>query len=56
MKQPTNFSMIPLRLKKKKKNFKNHPITKFGMPKKLMPKSEAKIKSPFLQYPFLIIF
>ena len=33
--------------------FRNLKISKCGMPKKMMPKSQAKIKPQFLQYPFL---
>ena len=33
-KQPTHFSMTPLRPKFKKEFFKTPPITQFGMPKK----------------------
>ena len=29
---------------------------KLGMPKKMTPKSQAKIKLPFPRYPFLTIF
>ena len=36
--------------------FRNLKISKFGMPKKLMPKPQAKIKPQFLQYPFLTLF
>ena len=36
--------------------FKNLSITQFGMPKKLMPKSQAKINPSFSQYSFLTIF
>ena len=31
-------------------------MTKFGMPKKMTPKSQAKVKPSFPQYPFLTIF
>ena len=40
---------------KKKKNG-NLKILKLGMPKKITPKSQAKNKTPFPQYPFLTIF
>ena len=40
----------------KKENFRNLKILKFGMPKKITPKSQAKNKTLFLQYPFLTIF
>ena len=36
--------------------FWNLKILKFGMPKKMTPKSHAKIKPSFPQYPFLTIF
>ena len=36
--------------------FRNLKIVKFGMPKKTPPKSQAKNKTLFLQYPFLTIF
>ena len=48
--------MTPLRLKLKKKIFLNVKILKFGMPKKMTPKSQAKLKPLFPQYPFLTIF
>ena len=40
----------------KKTFFQNLKILKFGMPKKITPKSQAKYKTLFLQYPFLTIF
>ena len=48
--------MTPLRLKLKKKISQNPKILKFSMPKKMTPKSQAKIKSSFPNYPFLTIF
>ena len=47
--------MKPSNLKKK---IRNPKILKFGMPKKkkMMPKSQAKNKIPFPQYPFLTTF
>ena len=44
-KQPTHFSMTP---SSPKRFFKNPSTTKFGTPKKVMPKSQAKIKPSFL--------
>ena len=44
--QPTRFSITPLRPKIFKKNFFYLPDRKFGMPKKLTPKSQAKLKPP----------
>ena len=44
-KQPTHFSMTPSR---PKRFFKNPSVTKFGTPKKMMAKSQAKIKPSFL--------
>ena len=52
-KQPTHFSV---NLNFKKKFFQNLKILKFRMPKKMTPKSQAKNKTPFPQYPFLTIF
>ena len=47
-KQPTNFFITPFKTKiKKKKEVKNRPITQFGMTKKLTPKSQAKMKTPY---------
>ena len=40
----------------KKIFFRNPKILKIGMPKKLTPKSQAKIKPQFSQYSFLTIF
>ena len=40
----------------KKKFFWNLKILKFSMPRKITPKSQAKIKPRFPQYPFLTIF
>ena len=40
----------------KKKIFKNLKILKIGMPKKMTPKSQAKIKPQFPQYSILTIF
>ena len=37
-------------------NFRNLKSGKIGMPKKMMPKSQAKNKTLLLQYPFLTIF
>ena len=37
---------------KKKKFFRNLKILKLGVPKTMMPKSQAKIKPSFSQYPF----
>ena len=34
----------------------NPKISKFGMPKQLTPKSQAKINLQFPQYPYLTIF
>ena len=53
-KQPTRFSMTPLR-PKFFFFFRNLKILKFSMHKKIMPKSQVKIKPSFLQYPFLTI-
>ena len=39
-----------------KKYFRNLEILKFGVPKKITPKSQAKNKPPFLQYPFFSYF
>ena len=47
--------MTPLRLKLKKIS-RNPKILKFSMPKKMTPKSQAKIKPSFPQYLFLTIF
>ena len=47
--------MAPLRPKLKIFFFRNLKILKFSMPKKMMPKSQAKAK-PFPEYPFLTIF
>ena len=47
--------MTPLRLKFKKKIFLNVKILKFGMPKKMTPKYQAKLKPLFPQYLFLTI-
>ena len=55
-KQPTHFSMTPLRPKFQKSIFRNLKILKFSMPKKMTPKSQVKIKPSFPQYPFLSIF
>ena len=41
---------------KKKVFFQNLKILKFGMPKKITLKPQAKIKPQFPQYPFLAIF
>ena len=46
-KQPTHFSMTPLRPKLKKRKLKKPVNTQFGMPKKMTPKSQAKIKPTF---------
>ena len=48
--------MTPLRPKFQKRIFRNLKILKFSMPKKMTPKSQAKIKSSFPNYPFLTIF
>ena len=48
--------MTPLRPKFQKSIFRNLKILKFSMPKKMTPKSQAKIKSSFPNYPFLTIF
>ena len=49
--------MTPLRPKLKKNIFFcNLETLKFSTQKKMMPKSQAKIKPSFLQYPFLTIF
>ena len=40
----------------KKKKIRNRRMLKFGMPKNMTPKSQAKIKLQSLQYPFLTIF
>ena len=50
-----HFSMIPKNLNLKF-FFRNLKILKFGMPKKIMPKSQAKNKIPFPQYPFFNYF
>ena len=55
-KQSRHFSMTPLRPELKKIFFRNLKILKFGLPKKMTPKSQAKIKPSFPQYPFLTIF
>ena len=47
-KRPTHFSKMPVGPKFKKKN-RNLKILKFSMPKKITPKSQAKIKPPFPQ-------
>ena len=36
--------------------FSKSEIFKLGMPKKMTPKSQGKIKPEFPQYPFLTIF
>ena len=36
--------------------FRNLKISNFGMSKKMMSQSQAKIKPSFSQYPFLTIF
>ena len=41
---------------KSKFNFRNLKILKRGMPQKITPKSQAKNKTLFPQYPFLTIF
>ena len=48
--------MAPLGPKLEKNFFKNLSITQLGTPKKMMPKSQAKLKPSFPQYPFLTIF
>ena len=49
--------MTSLRPKfKKKKKKKNLKIIKFGIPEKMTPKSPAKTKPSFPQFPFLTIF
>ena len=48
--------MTPLRLKFKKKISQNPKILKFSMPKKMTPKSQAKIKSSFMHYPIFNYF
>ena len=49
--------MTSLRPKlKKKNNSRNLKILKIGIPKKITPKSQAKIKPSFPQNPFLTIF
>ena len=40
----------------RKKLFRNLKILKLGMPKKMTPKSQAKNKTPFPQYPFFNYF
>ena len=50
-KQPRHFSMTPLRRELKKIFFQNLKILKFGLPKKMMPKSQAKIKPSFPTIP-----
>ena len=48
--------MTPLRPKFQISIFRNLKILKFSMPKKMTPKSQAKIKSSFPNYSFLTIF
>ena len=55
-KEPTHFSVKPENLNFKKNFFRNLKILKFSMLKKMTPKSQAKNKTPFPQYPFLTIF
>ena len=55
-KQPGHFSVIPNSLNLKTKLFRNLKILKFGMPKKITSKSQAKNKTPFPQYPFFNYF
>ena len=43
-KQPTHFSITPLRSNLEKKILRDLKILKLGMPKKMTPKSQAKIK------------
>ena len=45
-----------LKLELKKIFFGNLKILTPGMPKKMVPKSQAKIKPPFPQYPFFNYF
>ena len=46
--------MTPLRPKlKKKKKIGNLKVLRFSLLKKMMPKSQAKIKPSFPKYPFL---
>ena len=52
-KQTRHFSMTPSRPKKFPKK---PPTAQFRMSKKMTPKSQAKTKPLFLQYPFLTIF
>ena len=54
-KQPT-FFYDTLKLELKKIFFGNLKILTPGMPKKMVPKSQAKIKPPFPQYPFFNYF
>ena len=54
-KQPTHFSITPLRPKLKRKIYVDLKILKFSMPKKMAPKSQAKIKPSFPPYLFLTI-
>ena len=48
--------MTPLRPKLKRKKNRNLKILKFRTHKSMTPKSQAKIKPSFSQYPFLTIF
>ena len=43
-KQPTHFSITLLKPKLKKKKIQNPWTAQFGMPKKMTPKSQAKLK------------
>ena len=45
-----------LKPKLRKNIFRNLKVLKITISKKMTPKSQAKIKPPFPQYPFLTIF
>ena len=52
IKKTCTFFYNTLKSKLKKKILRNPKILKLGMPKRMTPKSQAKIKPPFQQYPF----
>ena len=54
--QGNNLHIFLWHLQDQKIFSKKPPTIHFEMPKKMTPKSQAKIKPPFSQYPFFIYF